>query len=1008
MQRGKKRKKSISFSMKYSRGDVVLTHRKKFTEILIDKGLPRGEPGQPDIPWQKVFVSVPWNADDIEIHIDNVRTVTLAEKLIIAPLQHNVPYCFGTYIQSVEPDKALYSSNKTWPEHPVRFVALRQTRGCTIAEIEVCPFYYHFREGKLELIQTMDLALLYNETKARPEIMDLIVSERYKHKDIDHVRKLVINPDDVFIPIAPPPAREPSQPYYPEVHYVIVTSRDLAQKFQNLADWRTKFGQNAKVVCWEDILANTVPDTKGAEFNYTSGYIDRNNTSEGTRDVQEAIRNFLKWAHVSWGTEYVLIGGDVGIIPIRQAIHHRLGRYFDKKGDWGDPNTLVEYSIDDVDWNSYNGSGLGYNPTPLSLKPGLDKDQVLHHPMPPGQPWECNPSDKTPSICVQVAAGTPINHVVLTWGTPAKSFTIQITIQKDPQLWKDDTSWLDITPTLSGSTGKQSIQFATICAEWVRLKISDTSNKDFSLLAMDIFGIPGGAAYRWRNTKTVTRVILSGAGPNLSNDIDDNLIIVSGGPHEGELIPYNGASDDSSYQSSAGWHFIKDFLGSLEDPSNISPAPTTYLEIRGPETYHGYSFLIKYSDNNIPTDLYYTDIDYPLHPTGNLTHDWDGNNNLVYGENYHGTPPDSSLIAGEPDKLNLIPVLYIGRASVSTADDVDTFVNKVIQYEKFVYQKGSEEHPLPDNFALSVFLGERQIGTTYAETLRTKMLQIKSTWHFMCRYDDAAGIGSRSDLAPAKSSHDIIQGLERDVGGISNIGNNAVALTSHGGFSEIGFINRTDVRGLRNCPGIWFGFACFTNQLDLPRPDEAISEVAMRNPEGGSVAYVGNTRFGWPRQDGDTLYTFFTEMCNSGILGQMFQAQQIQNDYMSQLNLNLLGDPAMRVWSDIPKKLLVHHRHKIFAGVQVFKVTITSGGNPVTPATDPTVGVCLTMPGVIYKAQPDYSGVAEIPIELYYGGTMYVTVSGKNLIPYIGTVTVIQPSIGKKQYPKYPKPKKPR
>ena len=43
------------------------------------------------------------------------------------------------------------------------------------------------------------------------------------------------------------------------------------------------------------------------------------NFKDGSRDLQEVLRKFLKWAHEQWAVAWVVLGGDVSIIPPRRV-----------------------------------------------------------------------------------------------------------------------------------------------------------------------------------------------------------------------------------------------------------------------------------------------------------------------------------------------------------------------------------------------------------------------------------------------------------------------------------------------------------------------------------------------------------------------------------------------------------------------------------------------------------------------------------------------------------------
>src|SRR5690606_29770889 len=89
--------------------------------------------------------------------------------------------------------------------------------------------------------------------------------------------------------------------------YVIITNDtdiygnpvgNFTGKFQEFADWKNQMGMSAKVVTVDLIRAN-YPGV----------------------DVPEKIRKFIQEAHQKWGAEYVLLGGNASVIPVRW-IHH--------------------------------------------------------------------------------------------------------------------------------------------------------------------------------------------------------------------------------------------------------------------------------------------------------------------------------------------------------------------------------------------------------------------------------------------------------------------------------------------------------------------------------------------------------------------------------------------------------------------------------------------------------------------------------------------------------------
>jgi len=79
----------------------------------------------------------------------------------------------------------------------------------------------------------------------------------------------------------------------------------------------------------------------------------------------------------------------------------------------------------------------------------------------------------------------------------------------------------------------------------------------------------------------------------------------------------------------------------------------------------------------VPVDLYYA----ALFKKDGSFDDWDGNHNGYFGE----IPQDSSSDPINPDNVNVIPNLAVGRIPASTVPEVKVYVSKVINYERGTY-----------------------------------------------------------------------------------------------------------------------------------------------------------------------------------------------------------------------------------------------------------------------------------------------------------------------------------
>jgi len=100
---------------------------------------------------------------------------------------------------------------------------------------------------------------------------------------------------------------------------------------------------------------------------------------------------------------------------------------------------------------------------------------------------------------------------------------------------------------------------------------------------------------------------------------------------------------------------------------------------------------------------------------------------------------------------------------------------------------------------------------------------------------------------------------------------------------------------------------------------------------------------------------------------------------------NLFGDPELAIYTCVPKPLTVIHDTIIQTGPQNYNVTVRQAGSAVANAL-----VCVMMDSTIY--QYGYTdGTGNITFNIYspYSGTISVTVTAQNCIPYEKNVQIL-------------------
>ncbi|MCW3980347.1 MAG: C25 family cysteine peptidase, partial [Candidatus Bathyarchaeota archaeon] len=207
-----------------------------------------------------------------------------------------------------KPNQEIYKSTSPFPSSPYSKISEQYYRGYKILVLTLYPIQYVPQSGKLLYFETMTLNVHLKETSDKSPFL------RNSAEDKMSIQSIVDNPQalDKYAEETPETKQlstsslvNASQSY----QYVIITTSALNSSFQPLVAWKNSKGINATTVLKGDILTDPSYFSNGA-FGDGNGTTEFNSTAS-------RIRNFIKDAYLNWETEYVLLGGDVGVIPKR-------------------------------------------------------------------------------------------------------------------------------------------------------------------------------------------------------------------------------------------------------------------------------------------------------------------------------------------------------------------------------------------------------------------------------------------------------------------------------------------------------------------------------------------------------------------------------------------------------------------------------------------------------------------------------------------------------------------
>jgi hypothetical protein len=331
----------------------------------------------------------------------------------------------------------------------------------------------------------------------------------------------------------------------------------------------------------------------------------------------------------------------------------------------------------------------------------------------------------------------------------------------------------------------------------------------------------------------------------------------------------------------------------------------------------------------------------------------------------------------------------VGRASVNTtgtgAAGIGNFINKVLTYEK--------NPPLTNYATKAGFFGFDLDSSTHAEQCKISIRNsyVPPSWTVTTVYDSQTGNHQTNTIAAMNAGQNLMNHADHSASDYMGTG----YVNHNWGLSPGNMDALTN--GTRQ--GIFYSMGCDPAAFDS---DNCIAEHYVRNPNGGGLAFIGNSRYGWYNPGSvNTLSMrydqyFFRALLqdNNYKLGTAFANHKNyfvpSDDYYRYVytELTLLGEPELPVWTDNPQTLTVTHPTSVNVGAQnTFPVQVSLAGAPVAAAL-----VCLSKPGDVYQiASTDASGLATFVFTPATTGVLDVTVTKRNLLPYEGTADVAQP-----------------
>ncbi|NQU68289.1 MAG: hypothetical protein HQ510_10135 [Candidatus Marinimicrobia bacterium] len=349
----------------------------------------------------------------------------------------------------------------------------------------------------------------------------------------------------------------------------------------------------------------------------------------------------------------------------------------------------------------------------------------------------------------------------------------------------------------------------------------------------------------------------------------------------------------------------------------------------------------------------------------------------TYQESWSGYGGDGDHPYSQLNGTDLLPEVLIGRISVSNGTDLSVVVNKTISYEKAVDTSSNwmEKAALVgdwSNSGLSVVISNEYIQNIMEnfgmEDVRTRLGQ---------------------SPYPSWMESQLNEGI---------LYFNYRGWLGNSGFSS-GNINNAN-NGYKT-PFVTF-ITCGTGSFSSTSIAESFLRAGtVANPKGG-VAAIGTATSG--------THTAFNNIVDMGVYDGIFSKgiesaggalangklalyQTYPSNPSDKVSIfthwnNLMGDPALQLWTDTPQDFIIDHPESIGIGTNYLEVQVLdeSGG----PVEEAVVTLLSANDAIFISKYTDETGIVQIDIEdLDYSGTVGITVTRRNFIPYESIITIV-------------------
>ena len=247
-----------------------------YDDVVLPGVISAGNPGEPCLPIKGAYILLPQGTTVDKITVTTSERICLGDDFVVKPVGDIVPLSKRNSVSLPAPDEKIYSSSSEYPGDLFTEVGIYCFRGYQILVLDLYPVQYIPAHGKLFCYREMAVSLSLRDKGINP------LYRGFEEDKIEVINK-VDNPN--IVKTYTQPDIHPVDSY----DLLILTTDWLKDGFELLKNAHNYEGIPTVIKTLSDVGGSTPED----------------------------IRDYIRDAYMDWGIDYVLLGGDDGIVPAK-------------------------------------------------------------------------------------------------------------------------------------------------------------------------------------------------------------------------------------------------------------------------------------------------------------------------------------------------------------------------------------------------------------------------------------------------------------------------------------------------------------------------------------------------------------------------------------------------------------------------------------------------------------------------------------------------------------------